>query len=255
MRQSSKSFALRPSAARHRLTLMRPPVVKRQTFPKSGFVAFFPRRAPGAVILGPVFWLDFLRLAQRACGCTTHVWRVYRHGDGACREPSDGFLRPRTLSVPSCRPTQRQGDTSSCASSFPVRVRGSTQAPSGTCAFWSGASPGVQSKAQGRGTGPMCSGAFGDAMGASWPSTVARRAHRDPVRRQARLLPSLHAGARCRDRTPRLVSTYHRRLGPADAPSPFMPCPGRVVALGGPAIVGRPDCCEGIIAPLRRRPT
>jgi hypothetical protein len=199
---------------------MRTLVVKRQTFPKSGFVAFFPRREPGAVILWPVFWLDFSWLAQRLCGCTKHLLRVYRHGDGDCREPRSGFLRPRNISVPSCRPTQGRGYTSSCASSLQVRVRGSTQSPSGTFAFWSGARAGVQSNAQGRGTGPMCSWAFVDASGASWQSTVARLAHRDPVRPQARLLPSLNFGERCRDRTPRLVSTCNRWPGPAYALRP-----------------------------------
>ncbi len=43
----------RHSARAPRRTLMRTPVVKRQTFPKSGFFAFFPRRQPGAVILWP----------------------------------------------------------------------------------------------------------------------------------------------------------------------------------------------------------
>lgn len=199
---------------------MRTPGVKRQTFPKSGFVAFFRRRGPGAVILWPVFWLDFSWLAQRLCGCTTHVWRVSRHGDGDGRAPRSGFLRPRNISVPSCRPTQGRGDTSSCASWLQVRVRGSPQAPSGTFACWSGARAGVQSNAQGRGTGPLCSCAFVDASGASSQSTVARLAHRDPVRPQARLLPSLNSGERCRERPPRLVSTGHSWPGPADALRP-----------------------------------
>jgi hypothetical protein len=58
-------------------------------------VAFFRVESQAQLSSGHVFWLDFARLAQRACGCTTPVLRVYRHGDGDGREPSDGFLRPR----------------------------------------------------------------------------------------------------------------------------------------------------------------
>jgi nitronate monooxygenase len=114
---------------------------------------------------------------------------------------------------------------------------------------------GVPSHAQGRGPVPMGSCAFVDAIGAAWQSTVARRAHRDPVRPPARRLPARHAGARGRDRTPRRVSPEPRRLGPASAPRPSRPCPGRVLSRSGPDMLGPQACCGGLRPPLRSRPT
>jgi hypothetical protein len=80
-------------------------------------------------------------------------------------------------------------------------------------------------------------------------------AHRDPVRLQARLLPSLSFGERCRDRTPRPVSTCHRPPGRAYAPRPLRLYPSRVFSLNGPDTFGPQDCCGGTRPPLRRRPT
>jgi hypothetical protein len=141
-------------------------------------------------------WLHHTRIE----GLPPWRWRLQR--------AERRFSAPRNISVPSCRPTQRRGCTFSCASSLQVRVRGSPQSPAVTFAFWIGARAGVQSNAQGRGTVPMCSGVRQRKGCITWQSTVARLAHRDPVRPQARLLPSLNSGERCRDRTPRLVSTY-----------------------------------------------
>jgi hypothetical protein len=154
-------------------------------------------------------------------------------------------------------PVLRQGGgaTASCARALQGRVRGRPPSPAVTFAFWSGARAGVHSYAQGRGPGPMCSCAFVDARGASGQRTVAGRAHRDLVRPPARRRPCLHAGERCRERTPRLGSTAQRRLGSADAPRPSRPCPGRVCARSGPAMFGPQEGCGGIIAPRRSRPT
>ncbi len=80
-------------------------------------------------------------------------------------------------------------------------------------------------------------------------------AHREPVRLQARLLPSLSSGARCPDRTRPSVSTCHRPPGPAYAPRPSRPCPSRVFSLSGPETCGPQDGCGGTGAPLRTRPT
>jgi hypothetical protein len=103
------------------------PCCQETSVPYERILAFFRVESLAQFSSGHVFWLDFSRLAQRLCGCTKHLLRVYRHGDGDCREPSNGFLRPRNLSVPSCRPTHRRGYTSPCASELQVRVRGSTQ--------------------------------------------------------------------------------------------------------------------------------
>ena len=80
-------------------------------------------------------------------------------------------------------------------------------------------------------------------------------AHRDPVRLQARRLPSLSCGERYRDRTPRPVSTCHRPPGQAYAPRSLKPCPSRVFSLNGPETCGPQGGCGGPRRPLRRRPT
>jgi hypothetical protein len=85
---------------------------------------------------------------------------------------------------------------------------------------------------------------------ARWPGC----AHRDPVRLQARLLPSLRSGKRCRDRTRPSVATCHRPPGPVYAPRPSRPCPSRVFSLSGPGTFGPPDGCGGTGPPLRKRP-
>ena len=54
---------------------------------------------------------------------------------------------------------------------------------------------------------------------------------------------------------PRLVATGHRWLGPAEAPRPSRPGPGRVCARRGPAMVGPQAGGGGIIPPRRRKPT
>ena len=86
---------------------------------------------------------------------------------------------------------------------------------------------------------------------ARWPGGT----HRDPVRRQARLLPSLSSGKRGRDRTRPSVSPWNRRPGPVYAPRPSRPCPSRVFSLSGPDTFGPQDCCGGTGPPLRKRPT
>ena len=84
---------------------------------------------------------------------------------------------------------------------------------------------------------------------------LARLAHRDPVRRQARLLPSLHSGERCGDRTLLPVSTWNRRPGPAYGPRPSTPFPCCACSLSGPDTFGPQDGCGGTGPPLPKRPT
>src|SRR4030095_13923687 len=88
--------------AQHR-TLMRPPVVKRPTLPRSGFFPFFPlgfRLVSFAS--GNAFGLHFRLLAHRR-GCTKHLLRFSRRGDNECRDRSAGLcaletaLHPRTV--------------------------------------------------------------------------------------------------------------------------------------------------------------
>jgi hypothetical protein len=106
--------------------LMRTPVVKRQTLPKSGFSNFFrcaSGQAPSAS--GNVFRLH-CRWLVHPRDCTKHFLRVSRPRDGDSRERWSSSLSPRNISVPSYRPTQTRGCTSACASEAQVRVRGST---------------------------------------------------------------------------------------------------------------------------------
>ena len=117
-----------------------------------------------------------VRLGQRGLSSlpSAHFLRVERQRDGGDRESCQGALRPRNVSVPSYRPLPTRGCTSVCASEAQVRGRGRTRSPAETCALWTGARAGVQAHAQGQDTAPLCSGAFVNARGASWQSTVAR---------------------------------------------------------------------------------
>jgi len=111
---------------------------------------------------------------QTARVCTTPFLRVSRHRNGACSASRHGPLRPRNISVPSDRPTQKQGCRGSCGSECQVRVRGSTRQPSGTLAVLSRRGAGVQSHAQGQDKAPIGAWAVGDAVEASLQSPVTR---------------------------------------------------------------------------------
>jgi hypothetical protein len=148
-------------------TLMRTPVVKRQTSPESGFFAFFPpcrswcnhplATCSDLVSLG---WCGAHGLHHTLIeGLPPSPWRWPRAVGGS--------RRPRNISVPSYRPMQKRGSISLCASEVQGRVRGSTRQPSGPSTSWTGARGGVQANAQGQGKVPLCSWAFGDAMDAS----------------------------------------------------------------------------------------
>ena len=86
---------------------MRPPVVKGQKYPLSGFLLFF--RLVDSSIVGHrqrvLTWFHML-VPQR--GCTKHLLRFARHVHDECRNSAVCFLRPRNISVPSYRPRQRQ---------------------------------------------------------------------------------------------------------------------------------------------------
>ena len=155
-------------------TLMRTPVVKRQTTPRSGFFAFFPPcrswcRHPLATCADVVSlgWCGEHGLHHTLLeGLPPAPWRWPRAVVGSGR--------PRNISVPSYRPLQKRGSISLGTSEGQVRVRGSTRQPSGTATRWPGARGGVQAHAQGQGKAPLGSRAFGDAMRASGQSTSAR---------------------------------------------------------------------------------
>ena len=98
---------------------MRPPVVKRQTTPMSGFLlfsAFF--LAPSS--RGHVSGLDCRMLVAQKRGCPKHVLRFSHRVSHDGRGPEAGALRPRHFSVPADRPRQTPGST---GNRCPVRCR------------------------------------------------------------------------------------------------------------------------------------
>ena len=92
-------------------TLMRSPVVKRQTLPMSGVLAFFPQFSTWCrQSLATCF--DFISIegADNTCLHRTLI-EALSPGIGDCRETQGGPLWPRNFSVPSCRPMQKDGCT------------------------------------------------------------------------------------------------------------------------------------------------
>src|SRR5712691_3771365 len=70
-------------------------------------------------------------------GCPKHFLRFARHVHDECRNQESCLLRPSNISVPSCRPRQRQDKRSTLSSEGQARVRSSTREPLTTCALWS----------------------------------------------------------------------------------------------------------------------
>jgi hypothetical protein len=144
-----------------RRTLMRPPVVKRQTSPRSGFCQFFSavgqaeRRASLATcsVFLSACWCTNVAAPNTSCGSVALV-----RASPARHAP--GLLRPSNFSVPSYRPTQRRGCPQVCAREHQVRGRGSPRPPATTSAVWSRVGADVQAKRQAQGQRPRCSAAF-----------------------------------------------------------------------------------------------
>src|SRR5438552_9904063 len=76
------------SSRRFCITLMRTPVVKRQTLPMSGFLAFFRSFNLGAVRLWQRILTSFPSEEQTERVCTKHLLRLCHHNYGDGREPS-----------------------------------------------------------------------------------------------------------------------------------------------------------------------
>ena len=159
-------------------------------FLRADFANFFPlwlRQASS--VSGNVFRLHF-RLLVHQRDCTKHLLRVERHRDGGYREHCYGSLRPRNVSVPSYRPTQRKGCTSVCASEAQVRVRGSHMIRRYRSPYIGSRSKRPSNRRGIRDTGPPCSYAFNDAVSKSSRASCAGRSRQGPVRPQARSLRS-----------------------------------------------------------------
>jgi len=86
-----RSHAQPPVVWGHQLTLMRTPVVKRQTLPMSGFLAFFRSFNLGAVRLWQRLLTSFPSEEQTARVCTKHLLRLCHHSHGDSRELSSAF--------------------------------------------------------------------------------------------------------------------------------------------------------------------
>ena len=83
-----------------RRTLMRTPVVKRQTFPLSGLRTFFRGFHLGAVRLWQRLLTAFPSEEQTARGCTTHFLRLCHQRPGESRAPACAFSAAEKLRCP-----------------------------------------------------------------------------------------------------------------------------------------------------------
>src|SRR5712692_7219328 len=129
-----------------RRTLMRPPVVKRQTPPRSGFLAFFSA------------WVEDKR-SQPLATCSVFI-AVYECTNVAAPNTYGGSLAAETTSAETTQWSRCDRETSRCphtvlckeeaqrvrlSSEGQARERGSPRKPVATIAVWAGARAGVQS--------------------------------------------------------------------------------------------------------------
>ena len=237
-------------------TLMRSPVVKRQTRPQSGFCQFFsavlqakrsPPRATCSVCMA-VCWCTNVTAPHPSCGspaikmaATERVGRVLCARETSLSPPT--VLRTRGA-APLRAPVRRRGGCGAAhgtqqGRALPIQAR----------------EPASKQPRRGRAQGLWAQRRASTPGGPHGRARLPGGAQRDPVRRQARLLPSLHAGASGRARTPPPVATGQSVPGPAEAPRPSTPGPGRVCSLSGPETCGPQGWGGGTVPPWRRRPT
>jgi hypothetical protein len=107
-----------PDRTPRRLTLMRPPVVKRHTRPVSGSCStvFLLPRPPS----GPGSWLHGRMQGQTTRACTPHVWRRCRHRRGDDRGPL-GMSPAASTRLRALIPAEAKGGRHGARS--PVRAR------------------------------------------------------------------------------------------------------------------------------------
>jgi len=176
---------------RNRRTLMRTPVVKRQTLPKSGFSQFFsavlqaersPSLATCSVFIA-VYWCTNVATPNTYGGSLAAVTTSAETTQGGLCDLATS-LYPRTVLC------KEAAERVPCASEFPARGRGSTRQPDTTIAVCPRAGADVQSKGRAQGERPMCSWAFATQCDthdrARYPGSSRER----PVRRWAHPLRS-----------------------------------------------------------------
>ena len=178
-------------------TLMRPPVVKRQTTPRSGLLAFFPplrSRCRQQSVAGSdgmsVHRCQPSVAAPHTYGGSIAI-EVARAESDACRP-----LRPSNIAVPAYRPTQKRGAMvrRPCV---PGAGEGQHPATLSDSRRLDSSGGGVQANAQGQDQAPRSAWAFGDAVEASLQRPASGWSPRDPVRLQARRRHALLHGAMC----------------------------------------------------------
>ena len=234
---------------------MRPPVVKRQTLPKSGCCHFFsavlqakrrPPLATCAVCLA-VCWGTNVTAPHTSCGASA-IGRAGTERMARVRGALETALSPPLV-------LRTRGAAPLWA---PVRRRGGGGAahghPQGRSPEGQEREPASKPRRRGRAT---CRWAQARSSTPERPQGSARRpggAQRGPGRLQARLRPSRRSGARGRERPRPAVATGERPPGPGEAPRPSRPYPSRVVARSGPAIFGPQAGGGGPGAPRRTRP-
>jgi hypothetical protein len=135
-----------------RLTLMRTPIVKRQTTPESGFFLFFSAVPRSGVVSSRCRVLTgFPSQVPTERGYTKHLLRFTHYFYGECREllgllcDLEIILYPRTVLF------KGMAKRSALASSYQARERGSTRNLGRPIAICSRARASVQSKGQAQG--------------------------------------------------------------------------------------------------------
>jgi hypothetical protein len=150
--QAEGTPSSRPCACR---TLMRSPVVKRQTLPRSGFFVFFPLFRAGDVsgswrvlTAFPCAGAEAVWLHQTLIEARSPIQRRVQRNGRCVLYGLETYRGPCTVLV------KRGAARVACASSCQARVRGRTRRPIVTLAAYNGAGAGVQSTAVGfRGQG------------------------------------------------------------------------------------------------------
>jgi len=155
---------------------MRPPVVKRPTFPRSGGCSFVPRwwsrrRRPLATCSGGI----------SPCRCRPNVSAPHPSGGAVTIERVraerrwDRPLRPRNVAVPAYRPPQRRGCTEVVRQFGPGSGEGQPTAPERASRRIARRRSGCPINGQRIwAKGPLCSCAFTDAALHAGPSTTLR---------------------------------------------------------------------------------
>ena len=163
-------------AAQHRRTLMRPPVVKRQTTPQSGFCALFREALGHALsVSGHVFRLHCCRLVPPTGRHHTRMEGLPPSERAVAEEAGVVLCARETYLGPHAVLGKEVAARVPFASEVQGRGRGSTRSPETTIAARIGAGAGGQAKPRAQGQRPLRSSACHDAMRGAGQSALSRR--------------------------------------------------------------------------------